>query len=310
MIHRLLVPGLLEAPPGGAEPGAAPRFPVLERVIARADEEPASGGLEQLLMRLFGLESRQGAAPFCYLADTGREPGTGVLRAHPVHLRADRDQVLLFPLDDSSLTMDEAQGLASRFNAHFSAHGLAMEVVAPHRWYLLTERLPETPFAALDQVAGRGLRSCLPGVDGDGFWLSVLNEIQMLFFDAPVNRNREETGRPPVNGLWLDGGGKLPSQPLSGPGKVRGDHCLLRGLSASTGKDNGEAVTVMTGIAGALRQRNPSAWLQSMLALEAWLKAMIGKEEIVLYSCDGRGWHWKPSCNRRLWRLSRPLPWT
>ncbi|WP_457674163.1 hypothetical protein [Thiolapillus sp.] len=308
MIHRLLVPGLLEGPPDGVDRAGLPRFPLLERFLARADEGRAEGDLEALVTGFYGLPPGQGAAPFCYLADTGRRPESGVLRAFPVHLRADRDRVLLFPLDETLLDREEARDLANGFNSHFADEGLRLEVARPHRWYLLTERLPATPLASLGQVAGRSLRDFLP--DRDRFWLSVINETQMLFFNSPVNQARERAGRLPVNGLWFDGRGSLPGVPLRGPGRGEGDHCLLRGLVACTTEDNGERVTVMEDIHQALREQNASAWLQARYGLESRLHGMIHDAEIMLYSCDGRSWHWKPSCNRRFWRFPRPLPWS
>jgi hypothetical protein len=310
MIHRLLVPGLLEAPPGGADMQALPRFPVLEGFIARADEDQAEGHLEELLMRLFGLDADQGAAPFCYLAETGKIPETGILRACPVHLRADRDRVLLFPLDESRLDLEESRELAAQFNTHFAEDGLVAEVVRPHHWYVLTERLPQVKLAPLDQLAGRSLREFLPDSEKECFWLSVINETQMLFFDSPVNRSREQAGQPPVNGLWFDGGGYFPGAKPAGPALVSSDNRLLRGLEACADQKSDETVSVIDDICQALLEQDASAWLRARQQFEKTLEALMKKEEIVLYSCDGRSWHWKPSCSWRFWRFSLPLTWS
>ena len=308
-MHRLLVPGLRAAPPPGVDRNALPRFPALERCYARGRALPAPGRLEELLMGLFGLEASQGAAPFCYLADTGKRPDTGVLRASPVHLRADRDQVLLFPMDASQLNMDEARALADGFNGHFADDGLVIEVPSPHRWYLLTERLPETPLATLDQVAGRSLRDYLPDRNTDGYWLSVINETQMLFFDAAVNRDREQTGRLAVNGLWFDGAGRLPQVIPGGASTVSGDHCLLRGLDACARREGEDVITLFEDIHQSLMKQDAASWLQARNRLEDFLSPLMRKEEIMLYSCDGYSWHWKPSCNWRFWRLPGALTW-
>ncbi len=306
-MHRLLVPGLRAAPPPGVDRNALPRFPALERCYARGRALPAPGRLEELLMGLFGLEASQGAAPFCYLADTGKRPDTGVLRASPVHLRADRDQVLLFPMDASQLNMDEARALADGFNGHFADDGLVIEVPSPHRWYLLTERLPKIPFAALDEVAGRSLAGFLPGREKAGFWLGVINETQMLFFDSPVNRAREGRGELPVNGLWFDGAGRLPPTLPGGVRPIHGDHCLLRGLAACASEPGEDSLVLFGDIQAALGAVDAAAWLEAMKRLESLLSPLMKKEDIMLYPCDGRSWHWKPSLNRHFWRLPRPL---
>jgi len=304
VIHRLYVPGLLETPPGGLKTEALPRFPVLERFIARADEDRLEGRLDELLMQLFGLGTDQGAAPFCYLAEAGKTPDTGVLRAWPVHLRADRDRVLLFPLDESQLDMEEARELAARFNTHFADDGLLAEVVRPHHWYVLTERLPEVKMASLDQVAGRSLSAFLPDSEQERFWLSVINETQMLFFDSPVNGKREQTGRLSVNGLWFDGAGRLPRSVPSGPAKIDPDHCLLKGLQACAEQETREDVMVMEDIQDALAEQDASAWLQARNRLETVMEGLMNDREVMLYSCDGRSWRWKPSYSWRFWRRS------
>ncbi|BAO44705.1 hypothetical protein [Thiolapillus brandeum] len=308
MTHQLLVPGLREAPPGDAGQ-EIPRHPLLERFIARADAGQIEGGLEDLLMRAFGLEPGQGAAPFCYLAETGKLPESGVLRAHPVHLRADRDRVLLFPLDASRLDMEEARQLAGEFNAHFSPDGLALEVVHPHHWYLMADELPPVRLAPLDQVAGRSLAGFLPDAVQGRFWLSVINETQMLFFQSPVNQAREQAGRLPVNGLWFDGAGRLPRQRPVAPAVVRGGHCLLRGLQARAEEARAGELTLFTAIQQALLEQDLSAWLAARQELEALLGSLMKHGQILLYSCDGYSWHWKPACRHRFWRVSRPLPW-
>ncbi len=308
MIHHLLVPGLLELPGGGADNREPLRFPLLERFIARAEAGRMEGHLENLLMQRFGLEPDQGAAPLCYLADTGKRPESGVLRACPVHLRADRDRVLLFPLDDTQLDGEEARELAGRFNAHFSGDDLILEAVRPSRWYLHSARLPESTLAPLNEVAGRSLADFLPSRDKDRFWLSVINETQMLFFDAPVNLDREAAGRLPVNGLWFDGAGHMPSRVPVAPASIHGRHCLLQGLSACAHEQRDEALTVVGDIQEALLAQDANAWRQAYKDLEERLASLMKSTEIMLYSCNGYRWHWKPSSNWRFWRLSRPLP--
>ncbi|WP_456372387.1 hypothetical protein [Thiolapillus sp.] len=310
MIRHLFVPGLLDRPPDTVDLAALARFPALERFIARSREEPVQGGLEELLMNFFGLQASQGGAPFCYLADAGQRPETGVLRAFPVHLRADRDRVLLFPLDESQLNMDEAQALAAQFNEHFSGDGLAIEVHSPHRWYLLAQCLPRTPLATLDQVAGRSLGDYLPHSEADRFWLSVINETQMLFFDSPLNRKREQAGRLPVNGLWFDGAGRLPETVPRGASHIDGNHCLLRGLAACSEEQGEDALILFEDIQQSLLIQDAASWLQARQRLEGILNPLMRETQIMLYSCDGRRWHWKPACNRHFWRLSRPLCWS
>src|SRR5690606_5168461 len=39
-------------------------------------------------------------------------------------------------------------------------------------------------------------------------WRKLVNEVQMLWFEHPVNKERAHEGLPPVNSLWLYGGAR------------------------------------------------------------------------------------------------------
>ena len=131
----------------------------------------------------------------------------------------------------------------------------------------------------------------------------------MLFFDSPVNRKREGRGDPPVNGLWLDGAGRLPATVPRGARSIHGNHCLLRGLDACARREGEDVITLFEDIHQSLMKQDAVSWLQARNRLEDFLSPLMRKEEIMLYSCDGYSWHWKPSCNWRFWRLPGALTW-
>ena len=134
----------------------------------------------------------------------------------PVHLHFQKDR--LIPADNRILDLspDDAQALAATLRSQIPALS-GLEVVHPGRWYL---RLPdETRLDAracleeappLSAVCGRGLRTLLPETTAARPLRHLLNEVQMLLHDHPVNRQREANGRKPVNSLWLWGAGKRP----------------------------------------------------------------------------------------------------
>jgi hypothetical protein len=63
----------------------------------------------------------------------------------------------------------------------------------------------------------------------------VMNEAQMLFFDHPVNRAREQRGQVAISGVWLWGEGDLPPPARTRFSHVRGDDAVLRGLAKRAG---------------------------------------------------------------------------
>ena len=127
---ELVVPALFHS---------AAAAPALELLLARgrrADAQAAS--LEDWLGRAFGLgEGPLPAGALSALAG-GLDPGAGHwLRADPVHLRADRDRVLLIPSAGFAIAADEAQALCGALNRHFadqfSLHAFAPGPLGPVR---------------------------------------------------------------------------------------------------------------------------------------------------------------------------------
>jgi hypothetical protein len=154
--------------------------------------------------------------------------------ADPVHLRADRDHLLLFGGPALDLVPDEAAALVAAFNAHFKADQLALVAPGPNRWYLRVPTVPQIRTQPVHRVSGRPVdASPLRGTDARD-WIRWQNEAQMLFYQHPVNQAREAAGRPGVSGVWTWGGGVLPQVP-GGPDLVVADHPLGAGLARGMG---------------------------------------------------------------------------
>ena len=80
-------------------------------------------------------------------------------------------------------------------------------------------------------VIGRDISAYLPQGAGAAKWNRLLNEMQMLLHDHPVNQAREANGELPVNSLWLSGGGVLPAKLAVGPRHIFANHVLVKGLA-------------------------------------------------------------------------------
>src|SRR5690606_34219240 len=71
--------------------------------------------------------------------------------------------------------------------------------------------LPESlaPYAPTPEAAaGQEIQEWWPQGAASRPWRRVLNVVQMAWHDDPVNVARTANGRPPINGLWLYGGGR------------------------------------------------------------------------------------------------------
>ncbi len=223
--------------------GMQKRYPALETLFTRSQVQ-STADVNDELAKLFGLPTGFGVAPFMRLADTGDRDAGFCFRADPVHLAPDRDQLVMLPLSVLQVQMDEAKALAEIFNRTYAAEGYRLEIPYPERWYL---RVP-VPLKCVTHepivVAGGSVFEYMPdGEDGQRL-RQLMNEVQMLFHEQPVNLARESAGRPGINSLWLWGGGRLPEGPITGPDTVLTDIPLVTGLARCADSD----YTAWTGI--------------------------------------------------------------
>lgn len=202
---HLVIPDLFLPQEIAAEACAGLALPALETLLARAQPESgAAESLEAWLCTVFGVAG-QAIAPVCLRAD-GLEPGEFYwLRADPVYLSLQRDQLILHP--QVQLAADEAVQLCASLNAHFAADNLRFFAPHPQRWYLRLDGVPDMSTRPLAQVEGCNVFEYLPQGQDALYWHGVFNEIQMLLYEHEVNQAREARGELPINSVWLWGGG-------------------------------------------------------------------------------------------------------
>jgi hypothetical protein len=199
---EIVAPALLAAQ-------GASRHPALELLLARGrrtHDDPL--GLEGWLAREFGLGGEPLPAGALTALAGGLEPGGDAwLRADPVHLRLQRDSMMLVPAAGFDLSQAEAEALAASVNRHFGA-SFSVHVLSPACWALRA-----TGAAAIDgrpplELAGQDVNANLPAGADAARWHATLNEVQMLLHEHAVNEAREV----PVNSLWFWGAGRLPRE--------------------------------------------------------------------------------------------------
>jgi len=85
---------------------------------------------------------------------------------------------------------------------------------APHAWTLrATNDSGRARIEALGGLAcrsarlasGRNIDAWQPEGDAARAWRGIVNELQMLWFEHPVNLAREAAGQPTLNSAWLEG---------------------------------------------------------------------------------------------------------
>lgn len=278
---HLVIPDLFLPKDFAAEVCAELRLPALEKLLGRGRSEILEPvPLENLLCEMFGM-SCQADAPIAPVSAAFDGLGAGCwLRADPVHLRLQRDQMLL--LANMEISADEAGQMCASLNIHFAGQG--MEFFAPHpqRWYVRLGTLPGIHTRPLSQVIGGDVRGALPTGEEAARWHQVFNEIQMLLFAHPLNESRDARGALPINSVWLWGGGSVTGLLQKSYDKVSSDEVLVEMFAAAAGvpfaawseqwrdaENNGKQLLVWTGLRSALQSGDLAAWRTALQDFES-----------------------------------------
>lgn len=270
---HLVVANLFLPKDFAAEVCAGLHLPYLEKLLSRGSKlTQQAEPLEAMLCGMFGVAS---VAPVCAAFD-GLESGHW-LRADPVHVRLQREQVVLLP--NVSVSRDEAQQLCASLNEHFAGEGLTFFAPHPERWYLKLHELPEIATVPLSQAAGRNIHGNLPSGADALRWRQIFNEIQMLLFAHPLNEAREARGEVPVNSVWLWGEGSSADQSVAQAGyrSASSDQVIVQMLASASNVPfadwspawRGEAgLLVWGGLRSALQRGDLAGWRDALQAFE------------------------------------------
>lgn len=314
-----------------------PQAPALTHLLGRATRRSLGvTGMDATLFKLFAVPVAADAdlpvAAVTYVADSGEADTGWWLRADPVNLYADLQQVLLFDARGLDIQVAEAQSLAAEFNRLFADQGLVLEVLRPDRWYIRLLEDPGLRTLPLWDAIGRDITPLLPrGVAGSD-WRKLLTEVQMLFYGHKINRAREAEARPSINSVWFWGGGPLPrvlnpvnhqviyaSDPLA-QGLAKLANLALRSLpetaSAWCGAAGGEeqGLVVLEATRYDSMDQNAAAWVEHIKQLEkAWFGPALALLEngqvdtVRLYPGEGNEYSMMRRATWRFWRRPRSL---
>lgn len=235
---HLLIPGFTPTVMPGANLVKDSGLPALEVLLARAGQKKSQpDGMAAWLCREFGVEKHLDwpVAPLTLLAQNVNPGSDFWLQAEPVHLQLQRDRMVLLDAAHLDIATDEAAALVATLNQHFAEDGLTFLPTRPDSWHVRLAAPVRMETQPLETVAGRNIRRLLPhGADGLR-WHRLLNEIQMLLHEHPVNRQREQRGALPVNSIWPWGGGILPTTASAPYRQVWANDTLARGLALTAG---------------------------------------------------------------------------
>jgi hypothetical protein len=249
-IH-FLVPFALPAAADAASALHDLHSPALDKLLARATltERVAGEAYQRTLPHERWIAQQFGAvattvpdeaplAPYMLLADGGT-PGDAIWACiEPVHLRIAHDHILLLDPAALDLSDEDAYALAALARPLVEELGVRMETPTPRRWYFSGDALGTLAGASPLRATGRGIDIWLPHDAATGqrsrAWMKLQNEVQMAWFEHPVNEAREARGLPAVNSIWLHAQGA--ARPVRSPfARVLSHAAATRGLALAAG---------------------------------------------------------------------------
>ncbi|HEY9148194.1 MAG TPA: hypothetical protein VIQ22_04220 [Gammaproteobacteria bacterium] len=290
--------------------GAWPSLPALQQLLSKGERSPLESDYYRVLCGLFGLAGGAQTLPLASLSalGDGLDSSDGWwLRADPVHLVADRDQLYLSAYQTLHISQSEAERLAAELNRTYEEDGWRFHVPHPSRWYLQLPAPLAMQTVPTATAMGSPVREVLPRGEDAMTWQRVMTEIQMVLHASPVNAERGVTGELAVNSLWFWGGGALPEAGTRPEwGQLLTDEPLALGLAQLYG------IPVVTAAAGGQTLQIGTA--RSVTAAEegvfapALSRLRNGELQTVELLLPGHGrWRIDRRALRRWWRRSQPL---
>ena len=321
-------------------------LPSLENLLAKSADandvhvNDAPQALEPWLCSAFGVERQQDwpVAPITLGIDGNGEvkaEGDYWIRADPVHLHIEHDQILLADSRVFKISSAEAQQLTEVLNRHFSEYGqqISFLPLQPDRWYFRATDMTPAKTHLLSEAANKNIKSLLPFDGNKTAWRSLFNETQMLLHEHAVNQWREARGEPAVNAIWFWGGGVMPKSIASPYTQVWGNELLAGSLALMSGTPHaklpldpnalfrppasGHHLVVLDVLHGKAQYEDAYGWRESLKYLEQnWFEPVLHMlrqsvlTQVVITAVGGaktRNFTVRSGDLRKFWRRQKPF---
>jgi hypothetical protein len=250
---------------------------------------------EVWLARQFGLESQlreSGTPPVAtaLMRSFGLQPKTGTwYLLQPVHIHIARDHLVL--TDSRQLSLDEAEArvLFDIAKPLFEEAGKEILFGRADTWFVRADDWAQLQTSTPDAATGHNIDIWMPKGPNERDWRKVQNEVQMHWFNHPLNEEREARGLKPVNSLWLWAGAAQPEftpGPYSDVFNLSGwtqaftqfsqRHTTLDTVSDVTSVAPKQGLLMLDSLLEPALSNDWLRWLDNMHALEArWFSPLL-----------------------------------
>jgi hypothetical protein len=292
----LLIPHLFWPQEAADAVASGLELPAFRTLLGRSHAERFEAvPYEGWLCQAFQVERQQDwpVAPLTLTIDGGESGDAYWLRADPVHLRMQRERLLLIENGLFDVSAEDAQALVASLNQHFAAEGIAFYTKDPKRWYAKVPRQPKLVTRSMSEVAGNDVDGFLPTGEDALPWHRLFNDAQMVLHASPASAAREERGEPAVNSVWFWGGGvqtRVRGQPyatvwsndalavaLATLADIPARDCPDGAEALWRGSEKGSDQLVVVGeLSSATAHHDSNAWRERMSALETrWFAPLV-----------------------------------
>ena len=190
------------------------KIKVMKYTLVITDSQDQESFERGLPYEKFLLGSQNASAPLELQAQgVSVDSNTCIARIEPIHIHAARDHLVLTSTEILDIQASEADALFESVKDIFAEMSSITYRSKPHKWFIESSALQTLSTVSTAQAEGRNIDHWMPSdTSQEGVarqWRKWQNEIQMIWFNHPINEARQAEGMLSINSVWISGIGKL-----------------------------------------------------------------------------------------------------
>lgn len=126
----------------------------------------------------------------------------------PCHFQVTPDRIILQDPTLLELSEAHARSLFNILQDWFVQDGITLIWDSPNLWLAYSEKFVNLTTSSIERAIQRDVRQWLPRIEVAPQLQRLQTEVQMLFYNLPINDERMASGQLPINALWISGTGR------------------------------------------------------------------------------------------------------